>query len=219
MSSCAFLGFYIMKVGHCMTEQQYEKHLNIQTEGFQIGYPKSLEYHRYEPTPYKALDQLFEVYELPPNACCIDVGCGKGRVPIYMYDRFHIPVKGIEMDSKFFAAAEHNLMLYKQKIKRKDLPITFYHEIAENYEVAVEDNTFFFFNPFSVHIFRKMMRNILASYESNLRTMHFIFYYPSPEYLDVLTNEFALQQLHEIPLMNEKNRNERLLVFTMSSTI
>ena len=197
-----------------MNEHQYEKQLNIQTEGFQNGFPKSLQYHRYEPTPYKALVQLFEVYEPQPNACCIDVGCGKGRVPIYIYDRFHIPVKGIEMDPKFYAAAEHNLERYKESIKKKDIPITFYHDVAEKYKVTSEDNTFFFFNPFSVHIFRKMMRNIIKSYEKNVRTIHFIFYYPSPDYIDVLTNEFELIQLHEIPLKYEKNKNERFLVFT-----
>ena len=87
-----------------MNEHQYDKLLNIQTTGYQYGFPKLVKYHRYEPTPYSGLEQLFEQYELPPNAKFLDIGCGKGRVPIYVYDRFHIPVIGIEMDQKFYGA-------------------------------------------------------------------------------------------------------------------
>ena len=39
--------------------------LNIKTAGFQRGFPKQVQYHRYEPTPYEGLEQLFEHYTLP----------------------------------------------------------------------------------------------------------------------------------------------------------
>ena len=68
-----------------MNEQQYDKYLNINTVGFQYGFPKLAKYHRYEPTPYSGLEQLFEIYELPKNAHFLDIGCGKGRVPIYVH--------------------------------------------------------------------------------------------------------------------------------------
>ncbi|MEG0472798.1 MAG: class I SAM-dependent methyltransferase, partial [Solibacillus sp.] len=55
-----------------MNEQHYEKLLNINTSGFQYGFPKLAKYHRYEPTPYSGLDQLFEHYILPDNACFVD---------------------------------------------------------------------------------------------------------------------------------------------------
>ena len=46
-----------------MREHEYEKLLNIKTEGYQLGYPRDIQYHRYEPTPYLALEQLFNEYE------------------------------------------------------------------------------------------------------------------------------------------------------------
>ena len=196
-----------------MNEQQFEKLLNIQTAGFQYGFPKLAHYHRYEPTPYEGLEQLFEQYELPRNAQLVDIGCGKGRVPIYMHYRFHIPVVGIEMDQKFFVEGENNREQYIQKAKKKHVPITFLNMLAEDYAIGEKDNVFFFFNPFSIHIFRKIVRNILFSAEQHAREIHIILYYPAPEYMAFLQDELVVELVTEVKLVNEKNENERIVVF------
>lgn len=197
-----------------MNEQYFEKLLHIDTSGFQQGYPKKIDYHRYEPTPYVALEQLFEQYELPQNPVCIDVGCGKGRVPIYLHHKFHAETVGIEMDPKFFAAAEYNKMQYLHKYPLKKSNISFLHMVAESYDVQIRDNVFFFFNPFSIHIFRQVMNKIMESYMKHPRTIHFIFYYPSPEYMNYLSTHPLLEYLQEVHLKNEKNINERVVIFT-----
>ncbi len=197
-----------------MNEQQFDHYLNIETEGYQQGYPKKLDYHRYEPTPYKALEQLFNEYELPEQAVCVDIGCGKGRVPIYLHDKFHVRTKGIEMDPKFFAAAMQNLLQYKAKHRLRVGSIEFYHQLAEEYNVQKHDKVFFFFNPFSIHIFRRVLNNILASYEQYPRKLHFIFYYPSPEYMDYLFNHPILTLKQEVRMLGEQNINERIVIFT-----
>ncbi|MEK4231192.1 class I SAM-dependent methyltransferase [Solibacillus sp. FSL H8-0538] len=199
-----------------MNEAQFERLLNINTAGFQHGFPKLTQYHRYEPTPYEGLEQLFEQYELPEKARVIDIGCGKGRVPIYMHYRFHIPTSGIEMDQKFFFEAANNRELYLEKAKKKHLPITFLHMLAEKYEINARDNVFFFFNPFSIHIFRQVMSNILYSYEQYPREIHLIMYYPAYEYMAYLEYETAFERLVEVKLANEKNENERIVVFTLN---
>lgn len=196
-----------------MNEQQYEKLLNITTSGFQYGFPKLLKYHRYEPTPYSGLDQLFNVYELPENTYFLDIGCGKGRVPIYIHHHFDIPVIGIEMDQKFFVEAEHNAEHYLKKAKNRHASIQFINDIAENYEITKNDNVFFFFNPFSIHIFRQFVNSIFESMETNPRLVDLILYYPSPEYMDYLQNELALPCFLEVKLIHEKNENERIVVF------
>ena len=196
-----------------MNEQQYEKLLNINTAGFQYGFPKLIQYHRYEPTPYSGLDQLFEGYELLENAHFVDIGCGKGRVPIYIHHRFDIPVTGIEMDPKFFVEAEHNAAQYLKKTSKKHAPIQFIKDIAENYAITKQDNTFFFFNPFSIHVFRTFMNHIFDSIEKFPRTVDIILYYPSPQYLEYLQNELELTCHVEVKLRQEKNENERFLVF------
>ncbi|WP_332649101.1 class I SAM-dependent methyltransferase [Lysinibacillus sp. 54212] len=198
-----------------MNEKQFERLLNIQTAGFQFGYPKSTHYHRYEPTPYEALEQLFEQYELPTQAKIIDFGSGKGRVPIYIHHKFEIPTVGIEMDPKFFLEAENNRTLYLQGARKRSIPITFLNMLAEKYEVQKEDNVFFFFNPFSVQIFQRVLNNIYLSYEQHPREIHLLFYYPSPEYMSYLLNETAFDLLKEVRLAGHQNLYERICVFTL----
>lgn len=199
-----------------MNEQQFDKFLNIDTVGFQYGFPKLAKYHRYEPTPYSGLEQLFEHYEMPVGGHFLDVGCGKGRVPIYIHHRFDVPAKGIEMDQKFFVEAEHNKERYLKKCGKKQGAIEFYHLIAEHYEIKKQDQVFFFFNPFSVHVFREFMQHIYTSYEQNPRIIDIVLYYPSPDYLDYLQQDLALEYYMNIKLRHEKNENERIVVFRIS---
>lgn len=198
-----------------MNEKQFERLLNIQTAGFQFGYPKSIHYHRYEPTPYEALEQLFEQYELPPQAKIIDFGSGKGRVPIYLHYKFQIPAVGIEMDPKFFLEAENNRTLYLQGARKRSIPILFLNMLAEEYEVQKEDNVFFFFNPFSVQIFQRVLNNIYLSYEQHPREIHLLFYYPSPEYMSYLLMDTAFHLLKEVQLSGYHNLYERICVFIL----
>lgn len=196
-----------------MNEQQYEKRLNINTSGFQYGFPKLVQYHRYEPTPYSGLHQLFEQYVLPEQPHFLDIGCGKGRVPIYIYDRFEIPVTGIEMDQKFYVEAQHNAAQYLKKVKKKRAPIQFLNILAETYEITKQDNVFFFFNPFSIHVFRQFMNEIFKSIDKYPRSVDLLLYYPAPEYMAYLQTELALTSILEVKLSHEKNENERIVVF------
>ena len=198
-----------------MNEQYFEKLLNISTAGYQMGYPKSSHYHRYEPTPYEALEQLFENYELPAKATVVDFGCGKGRVPIYLHHAFQVPVVGVEMDDKFFLEAMNNRATYLQKARKRLIPITFLHMLAEEYEVAAQDNVFFFFNPFSVQIFRTVLMNILWSFEQHPRDIHLVLYYPAPEYLQYLQYETNFNLLAEVRLRGHRNENERICIFRL----
>ncbi|QDQ00774.1 class I SAM-dependent methyltransferase [Lysinibacillus fusiformis] len=197
-----------------MNDQQFDKYLHINTVGDQYGFPKLAHYHRYEPTPYTGLDQLFQQYELPKNPVFIDIGCGKGRVPIYINDKFHIPTVGIEMDAGFYAEAEQNKDCYRQK-KSSRASISFIHSIAEAYTIKAKDNVFFFFNPFSINIFRTVIHNIWESYERNMREIHIILYYPPYDYLQFLHQGTPFELLHEVHLENETNVNERLCVFAL----
>lgn len=198
-----------------MKEQHFEKLLNIDTTGYQLGYPKSSHYHRYEPTPYEALEQLFESYKLPEHASVVDFGCGKGRVPIYLHHAFQVPSTGIEMDYKFFLEAMNNRERYLQKARKRLIPVTFLNMLAEDYEVAERDNVFFFFNPFSIQIFRKVLMNILWSFEQRPREIHLLLYYPAPDYLQYLQYETNFDLLKEVRLRGHKNENERICVFRL----
>ena len=66
-----------------MKDHYYDKLLNIKTGEDQKEFSQSFHYHRYEPTPYSALEILFKEYELKSSDRVIDFGCGKGKIQLF----------------------------------------------------------------------------------------------------------------------------------------
>ncbi|WP_245629820.1 class I SAM-dependent methyltransferase [Domibacillus robiginosus] len=196
-------------------EKTYDERLSIQTTGDQRGFPQLAHYHRYEPTPYAGLDELFEHCTLDAGDGFVDVGCGKGRVAFYVHDRFQTSVTGIEMNPAFFEECLQNKTGYMKKRKRRHGLIDFQCVMAQEYEVRAEDNVFYFFNPFSVQIFMRVVQRILASVEKSPRQVTLILYYPSEEYLYFLENQTVFNWLDEVKIsgMYEKNEHERFVLF------
>ncbi|OES46367.1 class I SAM-dependent methyltransferase [Domibacillus iocasae] len=198
-----------------MNDAVYDEQLSIKTTGDQQGFPQLSHYHRYEPTPYAGLDQLFERCELDRTDGFVDVGCGKGRVAFYVHHRFGASVTGIEMNPAFFDVCLQNKIGYMKKRKRQRGFIDFQCRMAQDYEVKAEDTVFYFFNPFSVQIFMKVIQHILASVEHFPRKVTIILYYPSDEYVYFLQNQTIFKWRDEVQLhgLYEKNENERFVLF------
>jgi SAM-dependent methyltransferase len=194
--------------------KNYDQHLNIQTSGKQMGFHRSFHYHRYEPTPYEGLDRLFEEYRVSERDHVIDFGCGKGRLNFYMAHHFGAEVTGIEMNEAFFEESLANLRSYKGSNKEK---IHFEQCLAERFEIPASANRFYFFNPFTVEIFRSVANNILLSVEEAYRPVEIILYYPAPDYVFFLENHALFQCKLEVKLASyESNVNERFLVYGLS---
>lgn len=200
-----------------MKETNYDELLNIETEGNQRGYNKSFHYHRYEPTPYTALEYLFAEYELNSSDHIVDFGCGKGRLNFFIHYLFHSSVTGVEMDQKLCEEAIENKENYLIKAKNKG-EIQFQCCLAEKYEINPLDNTFYFFNPFTIPIFWKIINNILVSVEKFKREVDVILYYPSEDYIYYLENHTSFELIKEIQLpgLYENNANERFLIYRLA---
>ena len=200
-----------------MKETNYDELLNIETEGNQRGYNKSFHYHRYEPTPYTALEKLFADYELNSSDHIVDFGCGKGRLNFFIHYLFHSSVTGVEMNEKLYEEAIENKANYL--IKAKNIgEIQFQCCLAEKYEINPLDNTFYFFNPFTIPIFWKIINNILVSVEKFKREVDVILYYPSEDYIYYLENHTLFELIKEIQLpgLYENNANERFLIYRLA---
>jgi SAM-dependent methyltransferase len=200
-----------------MKETNYDELLNIETEGNQRGYNKSFHYHRYEPTPYHALEKLFAEYELTSSDHIVDFGCGKGRLNFFIHYLFHASVTGVEMNEKLYEEAMENKANYLIKAKNKG-EIQFQCCLAEKYEINPLDNTFYFFNPFTIPIFWKIINNILVSVENFKREVDVILYYPSEDYIYYLENHTLFELIKEIQLpgLYENNANERFLIYRLA---
>lgn len=200
-----------------MDEQYYDAVLNIKTVGEQKGFYKSLHYHRYEPTPYSALETLFTQYDLKSSDRVVDFGCGKGRLNFYIHHFYQASVVGIEMNEMFYKEAMENRDRYIKKEKKGRDKIHFQCCLAQEYEIDPLDNKFYFFNPFSVQLFMNVINNILFSVEQAEREVELILYYPSEDYIYFLDNQtsFELKEEVRLPGLYEWNLNERFLVYRL----
>ncbi|WP_203248326.1 class I SAM-dependent methyltransferase [Sporosarcina beigongshangi] len=201
-----------------MDDKDYDRLLRIKTSGTREWQNQSSHYNRYEATPYVALDELFRDYTLKRTDGVVDFGCGKGRLAFYLHHRFQVSVTGIEMSAQLYQEALENQLSYRGKSKQMGGTISFECCLAEDYEVAVTDNYFYFFNPFSVQIFMKVIARILRSVEQQKRTVDIILYYPTIEYsqfLETVTPFVSLLEV-KIPGLYEQNDNERFLVFRLA---
>ncbi len=201
-----------------MKEYYYDKLLNIKTGGdWQGASRKSLHYHRYEPTPYSALEELFRQYEVKRSDRIVDFGCGKGRLLFYIHYFFHAEVVGIEMDEALYHDALENQRTYLGKTKNRHDKIHFHCCLAENYEITPSDNRFYFFNPFTIQVFRNIVNNILRSVEKEEREIELFLYYPSADYIYFLENQTAFELKEEVtvPHLYDHNSNERFLIYRL----
>lgn len=196
-----------------MTERKYDEKLNIKTIGIREWRADNTYYNRYEPTPYVALDKLFQSYKIHKNHRVVDFGCGRGRVAFYIHNRFHVPVTGIEAHDKTFDEAIDNKIRYRQKNKHIKAPIKLEYGLAENYEIKLTDNLFYLFNPFSIIIFKKVINNILKSLKVESRLADIILYYPLPEYKLFLNNHTPFQMINKIPITKSKDSLEKFVIY------
>ncbi|WP_342599541.1 SAM-dependent methyltransferase [Psychrobacillus sp. FSL H8-0483] len=198
-----------------MREQDHDRLLRIKTAGIREWQHQSAHYNRYEATPYMALEALFDEYMCTSSDRFVDFGCGKGRFSFYIHHHLHVSVTGVEMSGQLYQEALENQGRYMEKVKHSRASIRFEQILAEEYEVESKENRFYFFNPFSIQIFQKVISNILLSVENHPRSVDVILYYPTPEYIQFLEVNTAFEILREVrvPELYDQNSNERFLIY------
>lgn len=196
-----------------MGDIKYDRKLAIKTTGIKEWDDDNIYYNRCEPTPYKALVQLFKHYKLAKTDRLVDFGSGKGRVAFYIHHRFQIPVLGIEAQEDVINQARQNKSRYMEKLKSKDLPIHFEHAYAEYYQVKPEDNKFFFFNPFSADVFQEVLLNITDSLKSTNRQVDIILFYPTQTYRKVMKHNTAFVKYKEIIVPKSEDRGDMFIIY------
>lgn len=197
-----------------MNERKYDYALNIHTVGIREQPQKVADQHnRYEATPYKALERLIQVFDVKPTHHLIDFGCGRGRTMFFIHHHFDIPVVGIEANDDTFEEALSNYESYLRIAKDATAPIQFLFGLAEDFEIEQEANLFYFFNPFSLKIFKKVIYNILRSVKETPRTAEIIFYYPLPEFQRFLKEHTPFVPVQEINIPGIHGQHGKFIIY------
>lgn len=200
-----------------MEYSHYERLFNIKTTGEQQGFYESHHYNRYEATSYFALETLFKEYTLSSNDCIVDFGCGKGRLSFYINYYYNCKITGIEMNNNYFDICINNKKNYLKNYNKEKNKIEFLNIFAEKYKISSTDNKFYFFNPFSVQLFMKVINNILISLEKSPRDIDLILYYPSDEYIYYLENYtgFLLYKEIELPNLSINDKRQKFSIYRL----
>lgn len=195
--------------------KDYDNLLAVNTKNSGMTSEQSITYNQYEATPYSILHALFDAYKLERTDVFVDFGCGKGRLLFYVHNHFQASVTGIEMNEQLYNKTVQNKKRYLKRIKSNNESIKVKHFLAEDYKIGKQDNKFYFFNPFSVEVFSKVVDNILRSIESRQRETDIILYYPRQDYVRYLEENTPFECIKEvkIPGLFNLNKNERFLVF------
>ena len=161
--------------------------------------------------------ELFENYTLSEEDHIVDFGCGMGRLNFFINHMFNSHVTGVEINERYFDVALINKESYEKNNKKSKGKINFICDLAQQYEVRPEDNKFYFFNPFSLQIFTKVIDNILQSYEENIRDMDIIMYYPSSEYLEYLDYKtpFILEKEIMLEELYKNDPKEKFVIYSL----
>ena len=193
-------------------ENTWDKLLQIKTTGRDDSNSDQYRYP-YEPTPYIVLERLANSGFIRKKDVVLDYGCGKGRVDFYLSYQTKANTIGIEYDERIYQSALEN-----QKAAVSRVRTEFVLARAEEYEVPSEVNRFFFFNPFSVELLRKVMARIIESYYEKPRETFLFFYYPSEEYISYLMTVDELEFYDEIDcgdLFEGNVPRERIMIFSL----
>lgn len=181
--------------------------LNIDTSGIDES-KEDFHHNRYEATPYEVLDCLIESGYILKENKIVDYGCGKGRVALYLNHQIGCDATGVDYNDQLICIANENK-------KRLNSKVEFYCVNAEKYELTDEDS-FYFFNPFSEKILRKVINQIMISIYDHPRKVKLFFYYPDDEFITYLMGLDELICVDEIDCMHLYKNNdirERILVF------
>lgn len=192
-----------------LSDKKTDKFLNIKTTGTRNN--KDKHHFRYEATPYSDLFLLFEKLKLKETDRFVDFGSGRGRVCFYVHHLFNCFVYGIEINTSTYHEALLNLQNYNLKHTNNN-KINFYLDYAEEYIINENENIFFFFNPFTVQIFKKVIYNIKESVKDNPREVTIILTYPIVDYVSFILQEtdFIVVDYIEFNKVN-KNRNKFII--------
>ncbi len=186
-----------------MREKEYDqlmdKELNIRTTGL-IEWPHgvNMDYLRTESSSYADLDRFVDEYVGLENSRLVDFGSGKGRVLFYLNREMGIPTTGIEVNGVAFSHLRQNYVDYTTKYPEKIQDITLLEVKAEDYLIKPDDNVFYFFNPFMINIFEKVIHNIEDSIYAHPRTVDVILYYPSISFGYFLDHQTSFNKIQKI---------------------
>ena len=151
----------------------------------------------YMPVSYDLLEEIFKQINSSSYKHFLDIGCGKGRALCMAAHKGFNKVTGIDFSNVLCTAATENLLLTKQKFP--SLSYAVINNDAFYFEIPLDVDCIFLFNPFDDTIMSGVVENIRLSIEEYPRKMTIL--YANPIHKELFIDEdfkevFATQKMN-----------------------
>ena len=208
-----------------LVNRRLDRELGIVTGGIR-SWGRGSCHNRTESTQYLALNSFADNYKMSSDDSLVDFGAGKGRVIIFIHDRFKISVTGIELHEISYGEAIDNVNSYlgncfqngnsSKRRYKTGKKLTIEKGYAEEYRIKEKDNKFFFFNPFDVDTFKLVVANIIESSDRYNKEVDIILYYPLSCYVEFLINETGFVLVDEIKYIGSIGSKDRFQIYRLT---
>lgn len=132
----------------------------------------------YQATNPILFNEIFDHLKAPiSNIVFLDIGSGKGRALILAAKRGVKRSIGVDFSTLYCQQAEQNVAKFKLKSGNKT-PVEIHNKDIAEYEIPIEVNLFFLFNPFKPDVLDKVLYRIQHSVRQMPREAHLIYVFP-----------------------------------------
>lgn len=172
-----------------------DEYLNIKTSVEDYDYRPIQTRHQdripFVPTAYKNLGRLMEI-DLSQEDVFVDLGCGKGRVAIFMATQNIKKSVGMDVDEKMVHKANLNSKSEKMASLIKS-PLEWIHTDVTDYDFS-EGTVFYLYNPFGPKTLETVLQKIKTSLIRNPRRIRIVTL--DQDWDSVLRSQTWLKQQH-----------------------
>ncbi|MET0298920.1 MAG: methyltransferase domain-containing protein [Flavitalea sp.] len=157
-----------------------EKKYGIDTTGTEQLWEYDIEHkdlkdaEAYQPSSYYILEKLMD--SLPAGASkgrIIDFGCGKGRTLAVAMAYGFTKLTGVDIIYEYIEAAQENIRICK--FYNRNISYDLVNKRAQDLAISDDTTVFVFFNPFKENVMKKVVDNIMDSYDRSPRKIFVVY--------------------------------------------
>jgi len=161
-------------------------------------------FFEYGPTDYQMLETLFSKYPFEFEDHFVDFGCGKGRVIIMAAYHGCKHVTGYELDTNRYGKLVENVDNFRKKFDNEST-FSISNINVEKVQLDDDSNKFWFFEPFHLKVYIRVLNEIQASLQRCIRNVSLFLYHPlesTVKYIDSLNyfEKLESSEFHNFPL-------------------
>jgi SAM-dependent methyltransferase len=156
-------------------ERGGETNEHVPMEEFGIDDP---EYHEYEPSGWRVLNQALRGLDVGPEDSFVDLGCGKGRVVVQAARRPFKRVIGVDVAAELTDQAER---LLESDRRRRCGSVEIVVADLTTWEVPTDITVAYAYNVLSGASLQKMLDRLADSVERSPRPLHLLYINPEHE--------------------------------------